>query len=188
MKLPLMSAPLSPLIPSGYCLKSMYGTVISWLSSATAKCWLSVWPRPLTRSPRWAMFAVTFWNSFLPLPLKPNETSGEPVVPSVLCWGFVMSLPRSATLSLSTKNWALGSPIGVGLEKFDGIAWSTTVPAGHGQDLAVGGADARPAARTSRSSLLSSGPVRRQCWPAAATVPLALAAAAQAALPGAPNM
>ena len=42
VKLPEMSAPLSPLIPSGYCLKSMNGTVISWLSSATAKCWLSV--------------------------------------------------------------------------------------------------------------------------------------------------
>ena len=52
MKLPLMSAPLSPLIPSGYCLKSMNGTVISWLSSATAKCWLSVCPTPLTREPR----------------------------------------------------------------------------------------------------------------------------------------
>ena len=38
VKLPLMPAPKSPLIPFGYCLKSMEGTVISWSSSATAKC------------------------------------------------------------------------------------------------------------------------------------------------------
>ena len=122
VKLPLMSAPLPPLIPSGYCLKLMNGTVISWLSSATAKCWLSVCPRPLTRSPRWAIFAVVFWNSFWPLEVNPNVTSGSPLLGSLLCWGFVISLPRSATLSLSTKNWALGSPIGVGLEKSAGIA------------------------------------------------------------------
>ncbi len=42
-----MSAP-PPWIPSGYVLKSICGTVISLLSSATAKCWLSWLPRPLT--------------------------------------------------------------------------------------------------------------------------------------------
>ena len=162
VKLPEMSAPLSPLIPSGYCLKSMYGTVISWLSSATAKCWRSVWPRPLTRSPRWAMFAVTAWNWLLPLPLKPNVTSGEPVFGSVLCWGFVISLPRSATSSLSTKNWALGSLIGVCLEKFAGIAWRTTVPRGTSR---IWPSDALTPAGSpdTRASLLSSGPFRRQC-------------------------
>ena len=106
---------------------------------------------------------------------------------SVLCCGLVISLPRSATLSLSTKNWALGSPIGVGLEKFAGIAWSTTVPRG---TTRIWPSDALTPAGSpdSRASLLSSGPFSRQCWPAAGTVLLALAAAAQAALPGAPNM
>ena len=38
VKPPVMSAPLSPLIPCGYWLKSIDGTVISLPSSATAKC------------------------------------------------------------------------------------------------------------------------------------------------------
>ena len=43
----------------------------------------------------------------------------------------------------------------------------------------------RPAFRSFR---LSSGPDSRQCWPDATVVPWARAAAAQAALPGAPNI
>ncbi len=98
---PVMSAPLSPGIPVGYCLKSIEGTVISWLSSATAKCWLSVWPSPLTRSPRRAIWAVTLWNSWAPLELKPKVTSGWPLW-SEDCCGLVMSLPNSDTWSRST--------------------------------------------------------------------------------------
>ena len=50
------------------------------------------------------MFAVVSWNADLPLLLNPNVTSGWLVFESVLCCGFVMSLPRSAMLSFSTKN------------------------------------------------------------------------------------
>ena len=88
---------------------------------------------------------------------------------------------------MSTKNWALGSPIGVGLEKFCGIACSTTVPRG---TVKISPSEALTPAGSpdSRSDLSLSGPDSRQCWPEAGTVPLAFAAASQAALPGAPNI
>ena len=85
VKPPVMLAPaLPPLstMPSGYCLKSICGTVISWLvmpPSATAKCWSSVWPPRLTLAPRWAIWPVTDWNREAPEPVKPNWTSGAPV-------------------------------------------------------------------------------------------------------------
>ena len=109
VKPPVMSAPPPPTIPSGYCLKSICGTVTSWLSSATAKCWLSVLPPRLTLAPRCAIWPVTFWNADWPVPLKPKVTSGDPDW-SVLGCGLVMSVPLSATLSLRTKYSALGLP------------------------------------------------------------------------------
>src|ERR1700733_1419698 len=168
----------------------MYGTVISWLvspPSATAKCCSSDWPNPLTSAPRRAICAVTFWNAVLPEELNPNVTSGSPLLGSVLSSGLVIWLPRSATLSLSTKNWASGLVIGVGCEKLAGTASITTQPRGM---VTVCPSEAvTPLGRPeSRSLALSSGPLSRQCSPATGTVPWSRAAVAHAALPGAPNI
>src|SRR5690242_1263373 len=125
-----MSAPPPPTMPLGYCLKSICGTVLSWVSSATAKCWLSCGPKALTCCPRCAISPVTFWNAACPADVNPKETSGAPDG-SVDCCGLVMSVPNSATLSLSTKNWAVGSEGGLEFsEKFDDVACTTTVPCG----------------------------------------------------------
>ncbi len=183
---PVMSAPLSAGIPSGNCLKSIDGTVISCVSSATAKCWFCFWLNGLLSWPRCAMSPVTFWKAFLPLPVNPNDTSGWPPW-SELCCGLVIWLPNSATWSLSTKNWAVGADQVSGLVKLVGTAWSTTIP--RGTVRIVPSFSVTPVGRpSSRSPRLSSGPASRQCCPGTAAVPLALAAAWQAALPGAPNM
>ncbi len=84
MKPPVMSAPWLAGIPNGYVLKSICGTVISRLSSATAKCWSSAEPGGLSIVPRLAIAAVTFVNSFWPVEENPNWTSGLPPV-SVYC-------------------------------------------------------------------------------------------------------
>ena len=188
VKLPLMSAPLSPLIPSGYCLKSMNGTVISWLSSATAKCWLSVCPRPLTRSAAVGDVRRDVLELALALAAEAERDVGLAGVRvgALLRIGDLVAAQRDVVLE--HEELGVGSPIGVGLEKFCRDRLQHDRAPRDGQDLALGGAHARRQPRQQvrlvvvgarQQAVLARRPAPcRWPWPPPA----------QAALPGAPNI
>ncbi len=62
----------------------MYGTVISLLSSTTAKCWKAccgLWPGSSWDWPRWTIVRVTCCQVLRPLSVKSNVTIGAPLPP-----------------------------------------------------------------------------------------------------------
>ena len=101
VKPPSICEPLVGSMPSGFWVKSMNGTVISWPSSTTAKCcWACALGTPgsWAACPRWAICLVTCWKTLPPWELKPKVTTGEPLPPGPLLklWaGLRMSLPVS---------------------------------------------------------------------------------------------
>ncbi len=108
VKPPEICEPVEASIPSGYSVKSIDGTVISWPSSSTAKCCRAsflVTPGSWASWPRWAISLVIRSKIALPLLVKPKVTLGWPDPPapsSKPCWGLVMSDPFSTGSSLRT--------------------------------------------------------------------------------------
>jgi hypothetical protein len=104
---PEICAPVSPSMPSGFSRQSMYGVETSSSSSTIAKWWdveiESAAPRALSE-PRWAMLRVVSWNSRLPLFVNSMVTMGKLSVWLKFCSGFLMSVPESAGLSLTTHH------------------------------------------------------------------------------------
>jgi hypothetical protein len=77
------------------------------LSSTIAKCWNALCGSPPRNWfwPRWAIARVVFSHWRRPLSVKLNVTIGSPVPPapvSIVCSGFLMSVPLSAGLSWMT--------------------------------------------------------------------------------------
>ena len=98
VKLPEICAPLLPLMPLGYCLKSTVGLLMMRPSRTMAKL-CSSW----RRAPRCARSRVTSWNAWAPWSVNCMVTMGSWLPPcepeSKLCADDVMSLPVSAGLS-----------------------------------------------------------------------------------------
>ena len=101
-----------------------------------------------------------------PCELKPNVTSGSPVLGSVLCCGLrdVVAAQRDVVLEHEELRARVADRRRLGEVRRDRLEHDR--PAWDGQDLALGRVRRPPARPSSRSARLSSGPESRQCWPA----------------------
>src|SRR4051812_36849154 len=164
VKPPSICDPLVASMPSGFCWKSMYGVVMSLLSSTTAKCWKACcagWPGICWDWPRWAIARVVLCQILRPVPVKLKVTIGALVPPGPLskfCSGLLMSVPRRAKLSLRTNQRAWLGFLGWLLSSY--WAWTTVTPGWTIRTLSSGPGDFSRDSEN-RSASRSSGPPAR---------------------------